>query len=148
MPCWKCYFPSPTTTHSIPYSQAQFLLPSIAGTEGVHAHRSASRLMTQKMRNVSPGMAFQRFVFTALPRAARRRQGLRAAGAAGSGGCCRPLRIEQAPCVQRGEDHAGKITCHHLIKDYSERCRCQELIKPAASLRQPWPSSALIPKSS
>lgn len=146
VPCWNRCFPTPTTTRSIPYSQAQFLLPSIVGMGGVHAHRSVSRLVTQKMRNVSPRMIFQWFVFTASPGAARRRQGLQAAGAAGSGGCCHPPRIEQVLCVQRGKDQAGKLTCHHLIKDSSERRRCLELIKPAASLQQPWPSSALIPK--
>lgn len=52
--CWKFHFPSPTTT---PHSQAHFLLPPITGmSKGVHVHRSAWRLVTQEIRNVSPEM--------------------------------------------------------------------------------------------
>lgn len=43
----------PTTT---PYSQAGFLLPPITSMRHVHTHRSASRSVTQEIRNVSPGM--------------------------------------------------------------------------------------------
>lgn len=106
--CWKFYFLFPTTT---PYSQAGFLLPPITGMRDVHIHRSTSRSVTQEIRNVSPGMT------------AGRRLGV------------------QPP----SPDHVfsevrttlEKITSHHLIRDSSEGCRCQEVIKPAASLCQP-----------
>lgn len=80
VPHQKCYFPTPVATRNLPYSQAQFPLPYTTGD--VHAHRLSWRLVTQKMRNMSPGMAFQWFVFAALPHVAGRRQRLRAIGAA------------------------------------------------------------------